>query len=409
MRKSAGMVLAAALALTACQGTAAAIPQDYVSEDGSFTVTLPEGMKLSELPVAADSVMMSLESGDSGLNGSAVVLEYSKAVMESSQEVESLEDYRDYMNGIWLQNQNMSVEWEEETALTEEGIKAGLECSGSMEMEGAKASAYVRYLETEGRYYTALMAGDKKAVEAMKSAFAFEEVADLALHKAQSATAVDFIYAMTACLDTVNGANSFQMAKAMEDGGQDVSALKAQAMVALERDWGISDYQGLLDTAAQLMAGMHNQEALGLLNEYGVSPEMSREELASKAEADGLDEGTKAFLLAAYDARAAFGDNAILAWDLSRVPTIMGMGYAAGFCTYGEAMDQSLKAAQAAQAAFDSWDSYNQSYLYGYSYWAEEDLADAEGSAGQRAAVLEELKAGGTFDMDWDMPLEKAW
>lgn len=407
-KRCAGILLAASFALTACQA-AAATPQDYVSEDGSFTVTMPEGMEQSELSVAVDSVMMSLAAGDSGLNGSAVVLEYSKTVMKNSQEIESLEDYREYMDDIWFQGQNMSVEWGEGTEFSAEGIQDGYECSGSADMGGTKATAYVRYMETESRYYTALMAGDKKAVEAMKSVFAFEEVPDLALQKSQSATTVDFIYAMTASLDIVNGENSFEAVKALEDGGQDTSDLKVQAVTVLARDWGISDQTELLETASQLMAGMHNQEALGMLDEYGVSPETSRDELVSRMEADGLDEGAKVFLLAAYDARAAFGDNAILAWDLSRIPTIMGFGYAAGYCTYEEAMDQCLAAAQAAQSAFDSWDSFNQSYLYGYSYWTEEDIADAEGSAGQRAALLEDLKADGTFDLDWNMPLEKVW
>ena len=87
----------------------------------------------------------------------------------------------------------------------------------------------------------------------------------------------------------------------------------------------------------------------------------------------------------------------------------MSQGYAAGYCTYEEAMDQSLKAAKVAQKAFDSWDEYNQSYLYGYAYWSEEDLEDSSSSAGQRAAILKDLKADGSFNMDWNTTLKKTW
>ena len=61
-------------------------------------------------------------------------------------------------------------------------------------------------------------------------------------------------------------------------------------------------------------------------------------------------------------------------------------GYAAGYCTYEEAMDKSLEAAVKAQESFGSWDDFNQSYLYGYAYWTGEDLQDSGSSAAERAS-----------------------
>ncbi len=72
-------------------------------------------------------------------------------------------------------------------------------------------------------------------------------------------------------------------------------------------------------------------------------------------------------------------------------------------------MDTCLEAAKLAQSAFGSWDDFNQSYLYGYAYWAEEDLADPETGAGQRQALVEDLKSEGAFDVDWNTALEKTW
>lgn len=89
----------------------------------------------------------------------------------------------------------------------------------------------------------------------------------------------------------------------------------------------------------------------------------------------------------------------------------MGYGYAAGYCTYEEAMDKSLEAALKAQESFDSWDAFNQSYLYGYAYWSGESLDDPDSSAAERARTVDTLEsqANGPFSIDWNMELEKEW
>ena len=89
----------------------------------------------------------------------------------------------------------------------------------------------------------------------------------------------------------------------------------------------------------------------------------------------------------------------------------MSFGYAAGYCTYEEAMDKMLEAAVKSQELFDSWADFNQSYLYGYSYWAEESLDDSEGSAAERAALISSMEslAAGPFAADWNMELKKEW
>ncbi len=99
-----------------------------------------------------------------------------------------------------------------------------------------------------------------------------------------------------------------------------------------------------------LMTEGHNQDALDVLKEFGADGETQRDAFDAILQEQGLDEGTYISLLAAYDAQSAYGDGAIAAWDLSRVGTIMGFGYAAGYCTYEEAMDKNLEAAQKAQA-----------------------------------------------------------
>lgn len=92
------------------------------------------------------------------------------------------------------------------------------------------------------------------------------------------------------------------------------------------------------------------------------------------------------------------------AWDYSRAVSNLGFYYQAGYYTETEAMDKALEVARIIQTRFDSWDSYNQSYLEGYNAWRS---ADSE----PRERCLEELKASqhNPFAIDWNLPLEKSW
>ena len=128
-------------------------------------------------------------------------------------------------------------------------------------------------------------------------------------------------------------------------------------------------------------------------------------------EESGEEEDVCNSILAAYDAWSAYGDAAISAWDLSRVNTIMGFGYGAGYCTYEEAMDKCLEAAKKAQESFRSWEDFNQSYLNGYAYWTGESLDDLDSSAGDRAEIIKTLHSqnNGPFSVDWNMELKKDW
>ncbi len=89
----------------------------------------------------------------------------------------------------------------------------------------------------------------------------------------------------------------------------------------------------------------------------------------------------------------------------------MSFGYASGYCTYEESMDKILEAAKKSQELFDSWEDFNKSYLYGYSYWSEESLDTPGSSAAERAELVRsmEAQANGPFSIDWNMTLEKEW
>ena len=72
-------------------------------------------------------------------------------------------------------------------------------------------------------------------------------------------------------------------------------------------------------------------------------------------------------------------------------------------------MDESILTAWIIQQTFGSWEDFLSSYLYGYSYWSGEDLADTSSGAYGRKQICEELRAQGVYDVDWNLEFTKDW
>ena len=91
-------------------------------------------------------------------------------------------------------------------------------------------------------------------------------------------------------------------------------------------------------------------------------------------------------------------------WDYSRMVSVLSSCYIAGYYSETEALDKALEAAQVIQQNFDSWDSFIDSYMVGYEYWAGE-------SSEERRGIYEDLKAASDspYSLDWNMTLEKSW
>jgi len=98
------------------------------------------------------------------------------------------------------------------------------------------------------------------------------------------------------------------------------------------------------------------------------------------------------------------GNSTGSAWDFSRAESNLGYYYLAGYYTETEALDKALEVAYMIRNHFDSWDSYNKSYLEGYKAWSRTD-------GSERQECLDALKASihNPFAMDWNLNLEKQW
>lgn len=385
--------------------------QEYVSSDGTYKVILPEGLTQTDVSLMPGAAIMGLDGGSERTGFSCFSIGSLKSnVLGNSGDLESLEDYADYMINMTLDGSGVTVSWEDTDAPSTEGAERCLAREGVARSGASRGQAYGYFVESADSYFSVIMVGNNDDVEEARQIIALE-ILDGA---SEQAGTVAFLNGMTAVLDSVNGANIRETFKVLEENSTDKSlleTLESKSRVMLSDSWGIENAADLMEMADLLMDGLHNQDALEFLRKYGGMDVTDRGSFDADLKQQNLDEGVYISLLAAYDAWSAYGEGAIAAWDLSRVGTIMGFGYASGYCTYEEAMDKTLEAAEKAQELFDSWEDFNQSYLYGYSYWAEEALDDPESSAAERAELINsmESQANGPFAMGWDIELKKEW
>lgn len=384
--------------------------QEYVSSDGTYKVLLIDGLTQTDMQIPSGA-MMGLEGGTGRTGFSGVSLRSSKSnIVGNPDGVESLEDFADYITDMALGGSGVTVDWTDTKAPSLDGAERTLAWEGVAKSGASRGKAYGYFAETADSYFMVVIVGNDDDIEEARQIIALEFLDDVPM----KAGTKDFINGMTAILDTVNGASVSETFKALEDAGATESQLEAiasQARQGLSGSWGVESAEDLMEMADWLMTEGHNQDALDYLKEYNADGETDRDAFDARLKEQGLDDGTYTCLLAAYDAWSAYGDGAIAAWDLSRVGTIMGFGYASGYCTYEEAMDKNLEAAQKAQELFDSWEDFNKSYLYGYSYWSEESLDDPQSSAAERKELVSDMEAqsNGPFAVDWNIELKKEW
>lgn len=385
--------------------------QEYVSSDGTYKVILLEGLTQTDIQFQPGSTMMGFD-GDSARTGFSAISVgcYKSSVPGNSSDVENLEDFADYITDLMFNGSGVTVNWETADAPSVEGAEQCLARAGVFKNGWSQEHAYGFFVESADSYFSLLIAGNDDDVEEARKIIGLE-ILDEAT--GQGGTK-DFINGMTAVLDSVNRGSlreAFKMLADLDADNSQLKSLSSQARQALSASWGVEDYSDLIEMVDWLMNEGHNEDAWYYLREYGGFDATDHDAFDAKLKEQDLDEETYISLLAAYDAWYAYGDGAIAAWDLSRVGTIMGFGYVAGYCTYEEAMDITLEAAEKAQELYDSWEEFNQSYLYGYSYWAEESLDDPTSSAAERAALINSLasQANGPFSVDWNTDLKKEW
>ena len=373
----------------------------YTAENGMFAISLPG--EWSE----EDNMGMSSILNLAGSNGSdIVVMGLAKSQMAGAG-VESLQDFYDYADASMLNGtaSTTTLSSTEPIALT--GFVDTLATEGKMtQSNGVSGNLFVQCAESENAYYLIMLSATSKydeMIASMRDNMSFEELAVPEIEALPDT--LRWFNGTYAVITKLNGGDLNLVA-----GYEQSDMMKEIEQAVLDRDWGVTDRASLDETLEWLLTEGHNEEALYMFTDIGAEG-MSREEIVAAMNDSGFDEEEMVMILAVYDAKAAYGENAIAGWDLSRAMSLMGWGYLAGYYTYEEAMDKSLETAQTIQQTFGSWDEFFNSYFLGYSYWSSQDLEDATSQAYERRALYEELKAdpSGVFSVDWNTELTKEW
>lgn len=373
----------------------------YTAENGMFAISLPG--EWSE----EDNMGMSSILNLSGSDGADIVAMGMEKSQLAAAGVESLQDFYDYVDASMLNGAASTTTLSPTESMALTGFVDTLATEGKMtQSNGASGNVFVQCAESENAYYLIMLSarsGYDEMIASMRDSLSFEELA-LPETEALSDT-LRWFNGTYAVITKLNGGDLNLVA-----GYEQSDMMKELEQALLDRDWGVTDRASLDETLEWLLTEGHNEEALYMFTDIGAEG-MSREEIVAALDENGFDEEEKVMILAVYDAKAAYGENAIAGWDLSRAMSLMGWGYLAGYYTYEEAMDKSLETARRIQQTFGSWDDFFNSYFLGYSYWSSQDLEDVTSQAYERRALYEELKAdpSGVFSVDWNTELTKEW
>lgn len=185
----------------------------------------------------------------------------------------------------------------------------------------------------------------------------------------------------------------------------------------LEKSWGIIDRKTAIETLSWLATEGHATgyaEAVQMMDMGGMlscSEEALAEYFSMAVEQQQIStedaEYVKEYYLHLRNVNDICQDNGIDGWDYCRMMQISGNSYFAGFITLEECLSIQLAVAQAIQSQFDSWQELNDSYYYGYSYWAYGSyMVSFRKDAYDRLAAEEDSP---WKVLDFNMPLEKFW
>ncbi|CAD6074710.1 DUF1266 domain-containing protein [Escherichia coli] len=179
-----------------------------------------------------------------------------------------------------------------------------------------------------------------------------------------------------------------------------------------KRFWGVEDISAGMEMLQSLVDGRHNEQFLQELkhiteNVINLETEQNWQTLFTNI----TDKKMLTKMRVMHDAHLDFGNNAILAWDLSRANHLLADYYLAGWIDEQRYIKEVFDVTSKIQKNFSSWDEFNKSYLYGYLWWSGEDQQHDLKKLGcyhNRVMIINKQKdvANSPFKLDWDTPLK---
>lgn len=387
------IVMMFAAVITGCGGKEIAM-KEFKSPDETVTISLDETWNVEDMGVDGW-----IGASDKSGTDAVVVMQMAKmsSGLSSIGEVKSLVEESYNFSDV--------AEAEKPSIAGMSGIEA---YTCKMDLEGTTGDGYIVYGETDYAYYAIVYAAnrmnDNKKSNFRTSCESFKENAP-EIEDNSTVVSTDTIQWINATYAVLTHANGWDHTIY---GGLPANDTSKQLQISLlDEWWGITDRTSADETiewllteghSAGFITDMESLEADGFGDE---EPENRLDYLLSNYE---MSEATAQSYVNCYAAYEANPENTMTAWDYSRAMSVLSECYLAGFYTETEALDLSLTVGEMIQEKFDSWESFIESYLVGYEYWAEE-------SSDARRALYEELKAApdNPYAVDFNLTLEKSW
>lgn len=396
------IVLAVIVLIFICHFVFKANTNTYTNANGMYSVTLP-GKWQDGGDLGVPNLLLL-----TGKNEFAIILGMKKGQILGSADadIENLEDFSDYMESSFMDVPEVTFNFNKTEGDTFPNALRTVSKTGTATHDnGEEGHVVMECAETENAYYCFLfMFEGRFSVKRiyLRDALAFEELNILT--EVPSDT-IRWFNASCAILTKINGGTMDLI------GGHEPSfAIRSSSQRLLIRAWDVNDAASLIESVEWLTSAGSNQEALENIEAIGITGD-TRDEVLAELEADGWDENNIIWIMAVFDAKAAYGDLAISGYDYSRAMSLLGWGYLSKYLTYEETMDKMLKIAQEIQQNFDSWDDFIASYFYGYTYWNWPTMELPSSEFYERYQVYEDIKAeeNSVFSVDFKTELQKEW
>ncbi len=368
--------------------------KEFASPDGTMSVMLAEDWNNED--VGTEGMIGAYSKNG---NDGVVVMQFVKGV-----DAVGLADVKEVIEDTYQVSEKTAAD-----ASLVPGLGSAEAYSCKINLDGEAADGYFVYGETDYAYYALLYAAERINDDTMtyiQSVMgSFKENAP-EIENNSTVEVSDTILWMNGTYAVLTSLNGWDYSMFGGMPANDDSMALQQSM--LSEWWDVTDKASADETIEWLMSEGHRMdfaEMMDMLAEDGLGdmPEGERADYLLNNYTNMTEEIAQQYadFYAVYDEK---GIDMISAWDYSRAMSVIGNAYIAGYYTETEALDKSLEIATVIQTVFDSWDAFQDSYMTGYEYWAEE-------SSDERRAVYESLKAetGSPYSLDWNTTLEKSW
>lgn len=393
----AALLLAAAFA--GCGGEIAEKPmKEFSSADGTVSIMLSEDWQAADAGV--DGWI-----GASSRNGRDAVM-----VIQSVKEENyaGMEDMQAAVKTAYQISELEKLDAVEEV----QGLEQLEAYRCKMNMEGVSGNGYIVYGETDYAYYALIYVSARMSDNTMdyvrKVCDSFQEkvpenVSEKVKHSAVETTdTILWMNGTHAVLTMLNG-HDYTVFGGRSPDDESVGIEKEM----LSRQWGVTDRESADESLDWLLSRGHRTpfaEEMESLTEEGLGDVSKEKRAGFFYENYEMTEEEVQRYIRFYEAYEEKGEEAISAWDYSRMLMLLSGYYVAGYYSEMEALDKSLEIARMIQTKYDSWDTFTDSYMLGYEYWAEE-------SSEFRRLVYEILleEPDSPYRLPWNMKLVKDW